>query len=175
MSKRERVYIVDENDTIIGEKWRDETTPSDRIRIVGIWVENSSEQVLIAQRALAMEHEPGLWGPAAAGGVSTDEPYEVAAKRELSEEIGLNVDTESFVSMKLIGKTPYGTAKTGLRMLATFVVKIDWTIERFTIDPIEVEQVRWIDKSKLLTDIKLHPDTYVPHSDRWARYLQSPD
>ena len=49
MSKRERVYIVDENDNVIDEKWRDETIPADRIRIVGVWIENSSEQVLIAQ------------------------------------------------------------------------------------------------------------------------------
>lgn len=48
---REKVYVVDENDSVLGEKWRDETLPSDRIRIVGIWVENSTGEVLLARRA----------------------------------------------------------------------------------------------------------------------------
>lgn len=40
---REKVYVVDENDQVISEKWRDETEPKDRIRIVSIWVENDND------------------------------------------------------------------------------------------------------------------------------------
>lgn len=172
MSERERVYVVDENDTVLKEKWRDETTPEDRIRIISVWVENSKGEVLLARRAETMRLHPGLWGPSAAGGVTVGEEYLTSAKKELSEELGLDVDKEEAV-IKQIDKHLYGTAaqNDGLRMLAVFLVKIDWPLEKFTFPKDEVAEIRWITKTDLKKDMERHPEIYLPHANTWKRYL----
>ena len=162
MSKRERVYIVDENDNVIDEKWRDETIPADRIRIVGVWIENSSEQVLIAQRSYRKKIDQGLWGPAVAGTVEAGDSYESTAVRELIEEINLDINSLS-ASLIAVDKINYGTEKTGLRIAARFKIFVDLPISSFKIDSNEVEKIKWIDKKILTQDITKNPDNYVPH------------
>ena len=149
MSKRERVYIVDENDNVIDEKWRDETIPADRIRIVGVWIENNSEQVLIAQRSYRKKIDQGLWGPAVAGTVEAGDSYE-------STSLYSN-------SITFCDKINYGTEKTGLRIAARFKIFVDLPISSFKIDSNEVEKIKWIDKKILTQDITKNPDNYVPH------------
>lgn len=36
---REKVYIVNKEDVVLAEKWRDELTDTDCWRIVAIWIE----------------------------------------------------------------------------------------------------------------------------------------
>ena len=58
MSK-EKVFIVDENDRVLKEKWRNELTDTDRWRIIAIWVENSLGEILLQQRSLSKDLNPG--------------------------------------------------------------------------------------------------------------------
>lgn len=167
---REKVYVVDEKDNVISEKWRDETVPSDRIRIVSIWVENHSGEVLIAQRNRKKKIHPGLWGPSAAGGVTVGESYEMAAKKELFEEIGLDID-EHNINLVKIDKYLYGTLDDGLRMMTVFSTTIDWPIEKFAYPAVDVEALKWITKEKLALDLMSHPEQYLPHANTWEHYL----
>lgn len=171
MSK-EKVYVVDENDTVLEEKWRDEATPDDRIRIVAVWVENSKGEILLAQRAHHMRLHPGLWGPSAAGGVTVGEDYLTSAKKELSEELGLDVEKEN-AAITQIDKHLYGTAAEddGLRMLAVFLVHVDWPLEKFIYPENEVAALKWISKEVLRQDLQEHPEKYLPHANTWKRYL----
>jgi isopentenyldiphosphate isomerase len=174
MSKREKVYVVDKDDNILEEKWRDETTPEDRIRIVSVWVENSKGEVLLARRAETMRLHPGLWGPSAAGGVTVGEDYLISAKKELSEELGLDIDKEGIAIIR-VGKYLYGTnaPNDGLRMLAVFLVKVNWQIQQFTYPEDEVAEIKWIAKANLKRELRSKPDTYLPHAGDWEQYLFS--
>jgi len=165
---REKVYVVDENDTVLEEKWRDDTTPSDRIRIVSVWVSNSSGELLIAKRAKHMKLHPGLWGPSAAGGVTVGETYVESAKKEVTEELGLDIEALK-IKITQIDKHTYGTSAPGdgVRMLAVFEVNVDWPIEKFTFQKEEVAAIKWISKSDLKKDIKIHPELYLPHASTW--------
>lgn len=169
---REKVYVVDEDDNLLEEKWRDETVPSDRIRIVAVWVENKNGEVLLARRAGHMRLHAGLWGPSAAGGVTVGEDYATAAKKELSEELGLDVEKEN-VEITQIDKHLYGTDTEGdgLRMLAVFLVKVDWPLEKFIYPEDEVSAIQWISVSKLHDELNKHPEKYLPHANTWKRYL----
>lgn len=174
MSKREKVYVVDEQDNVLEEKWRDETTPKDRIRIVSVWVENSHGEVLIARRAFGERLHPGLWGPSAAGGVTVGEDYLTAAKKELEEEVGLAVEKEG-LAIEQVDQHTYGTdaPDDGLRMLTVFLVKVDWPLEKFVFPKDEVAELKWISKSDLKKELDTHPEEYLPHASTWKRYLFS--
>ncbi|MCA9301434.1 hypothetical protein H6801_03830 [Candidatus Nomurabacteria bacterium] len=78
MSK-EKVFIVDENDRVLKEKWRNELTDTDRWRIIAIWVENSLGEILLQQRSLSKDLNPGLWTPGVVGTVAVPDSYEETA------------------------------------------------------------------------------------------------
>ena len=60
-------------------------------RIVRIVVEDSDGRLLLQKRAPTKELYPDFWDSAASGHVDAGEDYETAAKRELKEELGVNV------------------------------------------------------------------------------------
>ena len=60
--------IVDETDNIIGYKLRNEIDfKKDYYRIGCLWLKNPKGEVLLAQRLLTKDKEPGKWGPSVAG------------------------------------------------------------------------------------------------------------
>jgi isopentenyldiphosphate isomerase len=154
MSEREKVYLVDKGDAVIGEKWRDQLTNDDCWRIIAVWIENSKGEILIQQRSFSKDLNPGLWTPAVVGTVTTDESYEQAALKELAEEVGV---TGIQISFK---KAAYYKANFGFRHIQTFSCKIDRAMEDFVIQDSEVEQIEWIAPMELSNRLKNNPDIF---------------
>lgn len=80
-----RIPIVNEQDEIIGYKDRKDRNTVDITRITGLWLWNEKGEVLLAQRALSKDINPGLWGPAVAGTVEEGETYESNIIKEAEE------------------------------------------------------------------------------------------
>lgn len=168
MNTREEVSIVDDNDKVIGKKWRDELLPTDKVRVVGIWLENSNHEVLIAQRSLNKAVQPGLWGPSAAGTVPAGSLYEETAVRELEEELGLSI---SDVKISAICKYSYGDSTTGFRFITWYKGSTDKKVNEFTLQMEEVSDVKWVAKDELLSDVTSNPHKYTPGASMWAKTL----
>lgn len=124
---REKVYVVDKNDAILEEKWRDELTDRDCWRIIAVWVENSAGEILIQQRSYNKKLNPGLWTAGVIGTVTTSESYEEAAYKELSEELGT-----SGITLTLRKKAHY-KASVGFRNITTYGCTIDKPASEFII------------------------------------------
>ena len=76
MSEARIITIVDGDDTVLAYKREHEIDYArDNYRVSALWVTNTMGEVLLAQRSLKDDHQPGLWGPAAAGTVEK-ETYE---------------------------------------------------------------------------------------------------
>ena len=83
--------IVNENDEIIDYKPRNEIDyKKDYYRIGCLWLTNSKGEVLLAQRLLTKDKDPGMWGPSAAGTLEKGESYESNIYKEAEEELGLS-------------------------------------------------------------------------------------
>ena len=102
--KKPKVIIVDENDNPIGLKYREDIDYSkDTYRCTGIWITNSNDEVLIAQRKFTKDKDPGKWGPAVAGTIEEGETYESNAYKEMKEEIWYMVqDNTQFFQKSLL-------------------------------------------------------------------------
>lgn len=152
---KQKIIIVDENDVPIGFKYRDKIDyTKDIYRWSGIWIENSRGEVLITQRKLTKDKDPGKWGPAAAGTLEEGETYESNAYKEVQEELGITVD-----SFEL---GPKQHADTPRRYFGQwFLCKLDKTLDEFTIQEDEVEQIAWVKKEKLVNDMKQNPEKYA--------------
>ncbi len=153
---QELCQIADENDQLIGHKLRSEIDfNKDYYRVGCLWLTNSKNQVLLAQRKLTKDKDPGKWGPAAAGTLEKGETYESNIIKEAEEEIGL-INTE----FKLIQKIKLINPRKSF--LSLFHGICDWPVDKFRPQPEEVEKLEWIDLDKLTKDVVDNPDKYVP-------------
>jgi mevalonate kinase len=90
---QELFTVVDEQDRVVGYRTRAEChrDPSLIHRVVGVAVFDSSGRILLQKRSMTKDMEGGLWSVTSAGHVLKDESYEDAAKRELAEEVGIDI------------------------------------------------------------------------------------
>ena len=148
--------IVDDQDNLIGAKPRNEIDfKNDYFRSSGLWLTNSKNQVLIAKRVLSKDKDPGKWGPAAGGTLEVGETYESNAYKEAEEELGLTNVT--------LARGPMMKVTTPRHCFCQWYIAVcDKPESKFTLQPTEVEQVRWIDEDAFFEDVRTNPDKYLP-------------
>ncbi len=105
MADSKPLDIVDENDVIIGKINDDEIQLKKGIvRSSAILLFNSKGELFLQKRASNKSRYPLYWDFSAAGFVDSGETYDVAAARELKEELGVAKTPSEleFVSKELI-------------------------------------------------------------------------
>lgn len=151
-----RLIIVNEKDEIIGAKDRADKNQEDIIRVAGLWIINSNSEMLIAQRSFNKTHDPGKWGPVAAGTVEEGETYISNIIKEAQEELGITLKEEQLI----IGHHKF--RETSHKYFSqSFIAKLDLPIENFTIQTEEVENIRWVPLKELILWIKEQPQEFI--------------
>jgi len=93
MRNNELLAVVDDNDCIIDHHPRQFIHRQNlKHRAVHILVFNSQNQLFLQKRSLTKDLNPGLWDTSAAGHVDKGENYDMAAVRELHEELGIQTE-----------------------------------------------------------------------------------
>lgn len=165
----ERVIVVDENDNQIGVKERCSLTPNDIARASSIWLTDPEGNVLMAKRTLIKKINPGLWGPAASGGVSDVEDYDTNIINEVREEIGLELDIQKL--KKGPKKLQHGGYNRFFNQwyLYTMEHKAE---DEFSLQEDEVEIVKWWNPDELKKESIDDPEKFV-RGDRlvWLEYF----
>lgn len=156
-----KVIIVDENDNIIAYKDRDSLKNEDIWRVSALWLINSKGEILMARRALNKIHNPGKWGPAAAGTVEEGETYDFNIIKEVEEEIGLkNLEFKKSLKIKTsTGKQSY--------FCQWYLAKIDKPIEEFKIQKSEVAEIKWFSKEELKKKLQENPNEFIYSINQW--------
>lgn len=144
---------VDDQDNELGSVTRQEAH-SDKTKIhraVSIVIVNDQHQVLVQKRSLKKDKYPGYWTVSASGHVEYGTSYEVAAARELKEEIGLTVPLlfENKYILRMPTETEMETVFSGFAPNAA----------TFLVDPTEVDMVKWVKLKDLSNFTKHHKFT----------------
>jgi isopentenyl-diphosphate Delta-isomerase len=154
------LIIVDTQDQQIGAKSRDTLTYDDIYRVSALWVTNSNGDVLLAQRTWGKRHDPGKWGPAAAGTVEVGETYESNVYKEAEEEIGLTGYT--------FAEGPKRFYEDVYRFWTQwYTVIVDKDVKEFVKQDEEVEALAWFPADKLKRELKDQPQKFVPGAAYW--------
>jgi len=84
--------VVNARDEVVGQAPRREVHARQLLhRAVHILIFNPQGEVFLQQRSLAKDLAPGLWDSSCSGHVDAGEDYDQSARRELGEELGLDL------------------------------------------------------------------------------------
>ena len=113
--------VVDEEDRVLRQATRREVHECGLIhRAVHILVFNKHGDCLLQKRSRLKDHMPGLWDSSAAGHLDAGETYDLAAHRELREELNIPQDCP----LRLIGKIP-PSPSTGMEHVSLYAARYD--------------------------------------------------
>lgn len=101
MLEEEYLYVVDENDEVLGRAARSKCHQEGFIhRSVYVIVINGREEIFLQKRSMRKELYPGYYACSVTGHVEYGESYEEAAKREMREELGIEAPLKEICKFK---------------------------------------------------------------------------
>lgn len=151
----EKIYIVNDQDEVIGEKFRELILPNDIYRISGLWLKDRHGNVLLAKRSMTKRINPGKWGPAVVGTVGVGETYESNIIKESFEEIGLTVSRPALgPKMKMF------TDQFKL-FVQWYVLILDKRPASLALEKGEVDDAQWFTVQEIKELHLTNPDIFV--------------
>lgn len=156
----ELLDLVNEKDEVIGEVWRSEATGNVNkiVREVAILIFNKNNEILLQRRSLNKKGYPGYWVISASGHVDKGMSPGDAAKKEVVEELGININLK-LLDKKLM-RYPTDSAF-AYRYIG------EYNENNFVIQKEEVEEAKFFSKEEFEELVKT--DKVEPTSAQWCR------
>ncbi len=139
--QQEFFSVVDKNDTIVGYRTRYDCHHDKKLihRSISLLIFNDQGNILLQKRSASKDTDPGFWSTSVGGHVGKGESYEDAIKREMKEELGVDLPV-TFVT-KFIHEDPDET-----EMEALFTATHNGP---FSPNPTEIDHAQFISKNEL--------------------------
>ena len=132
----ELIDIVDENGNFTGEVMdKDEVHDKNLLHNeVATFIINDKQQVLLQKRSANKRFNPNKWA-LCAGHVDAGEKLEIAALREIKEEVGISISIED---LKPFSEREFTLADSNSHITYFYYVKLNLPDESFTIQKEEI-------------------------------------
>ncbi|MFI7596266.1 isopentenyl-diphosphate Delta-isomerase [Actinoplanes sp. NPDC049681] len=157
------VELVDPDGAAVGEVTVDEAhrAPGLLHRAFSVFLQDSSGRVLLQQRAAVKTRFPLRWANTCCGHPVPGEPLDVAAKRRLVEEIGVDgVELHEVGVYSYYAEDP-ATGRVEYEYDHVLVGRLDADAALLP-DPDEVADVRWVSLDELRLAVSQEPRAYAP-------------
>ncbi len=165
MTKKNEIFdVVDENDRVIGQALRSRChgDPSLIHRVAHVLVFNSRGQLLLQKRSMTKDVQPGRWDTSVGGHIDPGESYLEAARREMSEEIGVSGLSLTFLYSSKI-RNDYESEN-----VMTYLARYDGDIH---FSPDEIDEVRFWSREEIYST--LGSGTFTPNfEEEWKMFCQ---
>ncbi|RCS27374.1 NUDIX domain-containing protein [Polaribacter sp. WD7] len=117
---------------------------------VHIWLFTKDRKVLLQKRALSKKVFPGLWDISVAGHIGAGEGILESAKREVFEEIGLDLQQEDFIKIGTrIHQVQHANGIIDNEHHHVFITELKVAVEQLTIQKEEVDAIQLFELSVL--------------------------
>jgi isopentenyl-diphosphate Delta-isomerase len=142
----ELLILVDEADRELGYLDRARCHAGGGLlhRAFSLLIFNAKGQLLLQQRAASKQLWPLVWSNSCCSHPRRNESIEIAARRRLHEELGLNCPLHFL--FKFLYHAQFNSAAAENELCSVFIGR---TSERVTINPAEIHAWRWISPEEL--------------------------
>lgn len=163
---------VDILDSVTGEKTGEVITKKEAHRTgkwhssIHIWIiSKDSKKILLQKRCPDKNLFPNMWDISVGGHVSSGEETLISAKRELSEELGLNPENYKFEYVDIIKEKFVDGDIVSNEFVTIYKIISDVNLDSISLQKEEVSEARWFSKSELnnLRD----EDKVIPHIEEF--------
>jgi len=136
---------------------------------VHVWVQRPDGAYLMQLRSPAKENDPNRWDISVAGHVAAGESPEVAAVREVAEEIGLHIAPDQLEPLFRLAAPRVLNLGQYLdnEWHQVYRLRTEVPLESLTLQTEEVAAVRWVAWADFVQAVARRPDDWVPH---WREY-----
>ena len=163
---------VDILDEITGEKTGEVITKKEAHKTgkwhsaIHIWIiSEDNKKILLQKRCPDKNLFPNMWDISVGGHVSSGEETLISAKRELSEELGLNSDNYEFEFVNIIKERFVDRDIVSNEFVTIYKIVNDVNIDDIKLQKEEVSEARWFTKSELET-LK-DEEKVIPHIEEF--------
>lgn len=119
-------------------------------RAIHIWIISEDKKKILLQKRCADKNLfPNMWDISVGGHVSSGEDTLVAAKRELSEELGLDPDSYEFEYIDVIKEKFVDRDIVSNEFVTIYKIINNVNISSIKLQKEEVSEARWFTKSEL--------------------------
>ena len=127
-----------------------------------IWFFTSDHQILLQKRALTKKVFPGIWDISVAGHIGAGEEILEGAKREIFEEIGLELKEEDLIKIGTrIHQVSHANGIQDNEHHHVFIAKLKTSVKKLTLQKEEVVDIKLWDL-KVLKDTKNIENVLLP-------------
>lgn len=138
--------IYDENGTLTGRKMeRGYPAEGDFMLCVLMFIYNANNKFLIQQRSFLKDSYPGVWD-ITSGAVLAGEKSIDAAKREILEELGLNIEN---AKIEMVGRL-----KGKYNFADIYFIQMEYDLNTCILQKEEVASVKSVDIDEILSIVK---------------------
>ena len=131
-------------------------------RALSIFIFNEKNELLLQKRYSGKYHSPGLWTNTCCTHPNKDERTDDAAIRRLQEEMGFSCDLKEVFSFMYYIKFDNDLIEHEFDH-----VYFGRYSNEISINPLEVEDYKWISLDNTKVDLKTNPDNYT----FWFKYI----
>lgn len=129
--------------------------------VVHLAIFNSNNELLIQKRQTSKERYPNLWDLTAGGHALAGESSEEAIKREVFEELGINIDFKS--------ERPYFTINYDKGFDEIFIIHKDIDINDLKLQYEEVQNITWANREEVMQLID--EEKFIPYNKGFIELL----
>jgi len=150
-TKEEIISIYDKDDNYIGIDTRLNMRKKNLIhRCTTILILNEKNEILVQTRSMSKEYCPGYLSAVSGGVLSQGESVELNAKKELEEELGINLDKTKY-KLQFLRKYFYEEKNLCQCWIYEYYIRItDEESKNITFKDHEVDRIDWYTKDELL-------------------------
>ena len=136
-------------------------------RAVHIWIiSEDKKKILLQKRCPDKNLFPNMWDISVGGHVSSGEETLISAKRELSEELGLNPQNYKFEYVDVIKEEFVDGDIVSNEFVTIYKIFSDVDIDSITLQKEEVSEARWFTKDEL--NSLREEEKVIPHIEEFS-------
>ncbi len=117
---------------------------------VHIWfISKDNKKILLQKRCSEKNLFPNMWDISVGGHISSGEEPLTAAKRELSEELGLNPEDYNFIYQTTLKEKFVDHDILSNEIVYVYLINTDLDLNEITLQKEEVAEIKWYTKQEL--------------------------